>query len=77
MIHLVRDEFEPAITRFEEGMRQNDENEPLNADIRLLKAECEQLAMKAGHGGETADDETGLSATSLLLGGFSGRDTKH
>jgi len=76
MIHLVRDEFEPAIARFEEGMRQNDENEPLNADIRLLKAECEKLAMKAGHGGDT-EDEAGLSATSLLLGGFSGRDTKH
>jgi len=72
----VRDEFEPAIARFQEGMRQNDENEPLNADIRLLKAECEKLAMKAGHGGDT-EDEAGLSATSLLLGGFSGRDTKH
>ena len=77
MIHLVRDEFEAAIARFDEGIRKNDENEALNSDIRLLKVECEKLAKKAGRGEELADEDTGLSATSLLLGGFSGRDTQH
>lgn len=77
MIHLVRDEFEAAIARFEEGIRQNDENQPLNSDIRLLKLECEKLAEKAGKGEQMVDEDSGLSATSLLLGGFSGRDTRH
>ena len=77
MIHLVRDEFEAAIARFDEGIRKNDENEALNSDIRLLKVECEKLAKKAGRGEELADEDTGLSATSLLLGGFSGGDTQH
>lgn len=83
MAHLIRDEFEAAMARFDEGIEANNENEPLNNDIRLLRRECEELARNAEKGTEGreagGDDRTeeGLSATSLLLGGFSGRETKH
>lgn len=65
MTHLIRDEFAAAIELFEQGIRLNRDNEPMNNDIRLLLAECRRL-QAAGHAGP--DDEH--SATSLILGRF-------
>lgn len=67
LIHLVRDEFDGAIAEMEKGIALNQENEPLNNDIRLLLAECHKLATG---GPPAADGESDLSATSLLLGQF-------
>lgn len=70
MTHLIRDEFADAIARFESGIALNDENPPMNNDIRLLIAECRKLLEQ----GETSGDDE-LSATSLLLNRFSGSGT--
>lgn len=71
MTHLIRDEFEPCIAKFEQGMALNQENEPLNGDIRLLMGEIKKLAEKRA---ETPDgDDEDLSATSLILGQFGNR----
>lgn len=73
MTYLIRDEFKPAIDRFEHGITLNAENEPLNNDIRLLMSEVRKLAEKPGGGDQGGDDQ--LSATSLILGQFSGNRT--
>lgn len=70
MTHLIRDEFAEAIGRFETGIALNDENQPMNNDIRLLIAECRKLIEQNEAG---RDDE--LSATSLLLSRFGGNGT--
>lgn len=77
MTHLIRDEFEPAIEKFEHGMRLNQENEPLNNDIKLLMMEIGKLADKRAQSGDGDDDGNGsdLSATSLILGQFGGNRT--
>ena len=74
MAHLVRDEFAEAIARMEAGMARNQENPPLNADIRLLIAECEKLAR-----GEAAamPADSDQSLTSLILGQFGAGTTRH
>lgn len=64
MTYLIRDEFAPAIASFGAGLRLNRENEPMNGDIRLLIAECRQLAEKGAQG--AAGDEE-VSATAMLL----------
>lgn len=71
MIHLIRDEFDAAIERFEAGVALNRDNEPMNRDIRLLIAECRKLQEQGGDAG--GDDE--MSATALLLGRFGGNRT--
>lgn len=63
MTFMIRDEFDRATERFEKGLALNRENEPLNADIRLLMGEVRKLA----EGARSAGDQE-LSATSLLLG---------
>lgn len=71
MTFMIRDEFDAAIERFEKGLSLNRENEPLNADIRLLLGEVRKLA----EGARVSGDEE-LSATSLLLGQYgAGRRT--
>lgn len=67
LIHLVRDEFDQALTLMHEGIALNRENEPLNSDIRLLMSECE-----AARNANRADDDASgdLSATSVILGQF-------
>lgn len=44
MVHLIRDEFAQAIERMEAGIVLNEENLPLNNDIRLLIDQCRSLA---------------------------------
>lgn len=75
MTHLIRDEFSLAIEKFQKGLVLNDENQPLNNDIRLLMAEVERLSDgRAEQPGDTARD---LSATSLILGQFGGNRVLH
>ncbi|WEK46114.1 MAG: hypothetical protein P0Y56_13980 [Candidatus Andeanibacterium colombiense] len=73
LIHLVRDEFDEALTLMREGLALNRENEPLNNDIRLLMRECEKLP----HGAKASGEESDLSATSMLLGQFVGKPAEH
>ncbi|MDD3800152.1 MAG: hypothetical protein PHE36_13350 [Novosphingobium sp.] len=75
MAHLIRDEFSEAIARMQSGMALNQENPPLNHDIRLLIGECEKLAQ--GDGGGTPDGMSDQSATSLILGQFAPGRTRH
>lgn len=65
MTHLIRDEFAAAIEKFQAGLALNQENEPMNHDIRLLIAECRKL-MEGQNDSSSGDDE--ISATALLLG---------
>lgn len=77
---LIRDEFQPAIDHMRQGLALNQENEPMNNDIRLLIAEAEKLAQQtpSDGGGDDGDDGEELSATSVLLGGFGGGSgTRH
>ncbi|GAA4044808.1 tetratricopeptide repeat protein [Parerythrobacter jejuensis] len=73
MTHLIRDEFEPTIEKFERGIALNQENEPLNNDIRLLMGEIRKLAEKRAENPDADSDD--LSATSLILGQFGGNKT--
>lgn len=73
MTHLIRDEFGPAIAKFERGISLNTENEPLNNDVRLLMGEVRKLAEKRAD--TPGDDDGDLSATSLILGQFGGNRT--
>lgn len=73
MTFLIRDEFEPCIEKFERGIALNQDNEPLNNDIRLLMGEIRKLAEKRAELPEGQDED--LSATSLILGQFGGNRT--
>ncbi len=64
MTHLIRDEFAPAIDKFQIGLALNHENEPMNHDIRLLIAECRKLMERQGDASVEGDE---ISATALLL----------
>lgn len=66
MTHLIRDEFDAAIERFQAGIALNRDNAPMNRDIHLLIAECRKLAN--GRPADDSDEE--VSATALLLGRF-------
>ena len=70
LTHLIRDEFDPALARMREGLALNRENEPLNNDIRLLITECEKASGKPAGTAPGEEDDTALSATSVLLGQF-------
>ena len=76
LTHLVRDEFEAAIAGMREGIALNQENEPLNNDIRLLIAESEK-AMKKGTAPAGDGEASDKSATSVILGQFSDPATRH
>lgn len=72
---FIRDEFALAVEHMKRGLALNQENEPMNSDIRLLIGQAEDLARGTpappGDGGEE------LSATALMLGQFSPSPTKH
>jgi len=72
MAHLIRDEFEPAIALFDEGIALNSDNEPMNNDIRLLIAECRKT-QRASSARDNATSD--LSATSLMLDHLGGKKT--
>ncbi len=73
MTYLIRDEFADAIGKFERGIELNTENAPMNDDIRLLMGQISQLDQKQGAGQNVDHEQT--SATSILLGQFSGNKT--
>lgn len=66
LTYLIRDEFEASIEQLRLGIAANEENLPLNSDMQLIIDRISGLA--AGEAGDEA-----MSATSLLLGQFSGR----
>ena len=74
MAHLVRDEFAEAVARMEAGIARNQENPPLNHDIRLLIGECSKLANGESTALPAATDQ---SLTSLMLGQFGPGGTRH
>ncbi|HEX4695786.1 hypothetical protein [Sphingomonas sp.] len=66
LTYLIRDEFPQAIEQLRLGIAANEENPPLNRDMQLIIDRVGEIGSDAG------TDET-MSATSLLLGQFSGR----
>jgi tetratricopeptide (TPR) repeat protein len=75
LTHLIRDEFDEAIARLEEGITANDENPALNGDIRLIidQVRAVQQANSAGASGAADEDGGSASATSFLLDQLAGR----
>lgn len=66
--HLIADRFAPCIADLRAGIAANAENLPLNQDMELIVAKCEELLDQdpgPGNGGDESDD---VSATSFLLG---------
>lgn len=76
---MIRDEFEQAIQRFEEGIALNSENAPMNADIELLLEQCRTIAGRDSGQTTAYPDSNGdeQSATSVLLGQFGKSPTRH
>jgi len=70
--HMIRDEFEPAIARLEEGMARNHDNAPLNRDIALLIA-----AMRDAEKPIAEEDGGRPSQAQLLLQQAARRSTRH
>lgn len=73
LTHMIRDEFDEAITQLERGVALNQENQPLNHDMMLLADQCRRLI-----GGKPPSDgasSPASSATSLILGQYS--KTRH
>lgn len=76
---LIADRFRACIEQLETGIALNQENPPLNNDMRLIIDQCRPLA-DGGKRGTEAGEETPqeeTSATSLLLGQLGGRGTMH
>ncbi len=73
MTYMIRDEFESAIAEFEAGIALNAENEPMNADIRLLIGKCRELAAGTPRKNEDQLGRDEVSATALLLSQFGPR----
>jgi tetratricopeptide (TPR) repeat protein len=71
--HLIQDHFGEAIRELTEGIAVNEENPPLNRDMRLIIDECSRLA---GDGAPAAPADAEASATSFLLDQI-GRGTSH
>lgn len=70
--HLIADRFEPCIAELRAGIALNAENLPLNADMELIIARCEDIL--GGSIRPSDADSAPISATSLLLGSM--RQTK-
>ncbi|MCF7643618.1 hypothetical protein IMW66_16070, partial [Acinetobacter johnsonii] len=69
-----QDHFGEAIRELTEGIAANEENPPLNHDMRLIIDECSRLAGDGAAPAKPADEEA--SATSFLLDQL-GRGTTH
>lgn len=71
--HMIRDEFEAAKTLLERGIAANEENLPLNADMRLI---IDELGNRQA--AESGREEEGLtSSAQSLLRQYAARSTKH
>ena len=73
LTHLIRDEFESAISFLGQGIEANSENPPLNRDMELLINQLQTLQRDAPN--EARDDS--MSATSFLLDQYSGSGRPH
>ncbi len=78
LCHLIRDEFDDARASLAKGIALNQDNAPLNRDMRLL---LDQIA--AGHSGAPTSAETAtfaeepMSAAQLLLQQAAFKATRH
>jgi tetratricopeptide (TPR) repeat protein len=68
LTYLIRDEFAPAVVLLETGIAANQENLPLNADMRLIIDQIKALDRPAS----PAAQDSEASATSFLLDQFGG-----
>lgn len=64
--NLVADRFEDCIARLEEGIAGNQQNSPLNRDMKLIIDECRSALETDGTADLGKNDD--VSAASLLLG---------
>lgn len=73
LVHLIRDEFEPAVALLREGIAANGENPPLNRDMQLIVDQASRLMAESA---PPPKEET-ASAVSFLLDQISGRTRPH
>jgi hypothetical protein len=73
LCHLVRDEFAGTIAELERGIAANQENLPLNNDMRLVIDEVREKGLIGG-GHDTPGD---MSSAQMLLQQASLRSTRH
>lgn len=73
LTHLIRDDFQDALSQLEAGIASNAENPPLNNDMGLIVEQIRQLLAEQG-GAASSED---MSAASLLLGQFTDRNSIH
>jgi tetratricopeptide (TPR) repeat protein len=71
--YLIADEFSLCVEGLRAGILANEENEPLNNDMRLIISEVTPLVVDVA---ATGEDEV-TSSTSFLLNQYSKPDTKH
>lgn len=78
LTHLIRDEFQDAIIILQQGTELNEDNIPLNNDIRLLIEECKKLISDNTENSisDNLEDDS-QSTTSLILNQFGSGNTKH
>lgn len=69
--HLIRDDFEPAVSALQEGMRRNTENPVLNKDMQLIIDKIEEMRSKSPESDEP------VSSTHWLLQQYTSKSTKH
>ena len=69
LCHLIRDEFDDTIRLLREGMAQNRDNAPMNADMQLILEEVERKM--SGKGGAA------VSSVDLLLQQARLKSTRH
>ena len=72
--HLIADRFADCIAALEAGIAVNDENLPMNGDMRLIIEQCQTLIKPQAGDPEPVEE---ASATSFLLGQLGGRGTTH
>lgn len=70
--HLIADRFEHCVEALRGGIASNQENLPLNNDMELIIARCQEIMSGSPSAGKPGADEA-ISATSLLLGTSSKR----
>lgn len=71
LTHLIRDEFDDAVARLNEGIAVNDENPALNGDMQLIIAQIGEVQRAVASDADGGADAA--SATSFLLDQFSGQ----
>lgn len=73
LCHLIRDEFAEAIADLERGIAANQENPPLNNDMRMIIDEMHEKDLL----GDGPDNRSDVSSAQLLLQQAALRSTRH